>query len=293
MPFDSLLEAPPHVEGKKDSTEKRRYSFLYGFMQPPPPVPDSLKKPFKSMFSGNVGFQAGRLIYYDDQAMENRTRFRGAFSATMNIRLYKELMISGTFFGNLNRQDLPPWVSEFFYSVKWFNWRPNTFSLGYENYADNRYTDNWHDFSKKFLIGFYFVSFNNNLPQKWIEKIRIDETTNFNITYMVRYAIQFRDADNNYIGGPGKVILTLSMRYTIAKRLFLEGAAHYYPIKDTKVPWDPDFTYGFGYFDYRPWRVSVTYGNWIANRFPWNDKGIPEYNFLDGIFSVNFNYQFP
>jgi len=273
----------------------KKYSFLYGFDKPyiPPKDPnDTTKKPFflKGVFSGNIGFQSGRLIYYDTDINNYKGIFRGAFTGTVNVKLYKQLQLSTTFFGNLQRQNLPFWISDFFYSLKWFNWRPYTFSFGYENFVDNRFNENADDWGKKFLQGYFFVSFNQPLPKKWLEKIRLDQSTNFTITYMARYHYQYRDEMDNVLDH--KPVMMMSMRYTIWKRLFLEGGVYYYPIAKTKVAWDPDFTYGFGYFDWRPWRVSLTYGNWIGNRFKPGTKQLPYYNILDGNLNLTFNYQF-
>jgi hypothetical protein len=106
---------------------------------------------------------------------------------------------------------------------------------------------------------------------------------------MVRYFPTYRNEANDILNN--KIIMSLSARYTIWFRLYLEAGVYAYPIPNTKMPWDPEFTYGFGYFDWRPWRVSITYGNWIANRFNFNPE-IPGYNFLDGNFNILFNYRF-
>jgi hypothetical protein len=71
----------------------------------------------------------------------------------------------------------------------------------------------------------------------------------------------------------------------------VEGAVYYYfsPMF-TQLPWDPDYSYGFGYFDWRSFRVSLTYGNWAINRFGGKNKLYPTYNFLDGQFKVMVNW---
>jgi hypothetical protein len=56
------------------------------------------------------------------------------------------------------------------------------------------------------------------------------------------------------------------------------------------MPWDPDYTYGFGYFDWRSFRLSLTYGNWAINRWPGRKKVFEEYGFLDGQFRVIANW---
>jgi hypothetical protein len=74
--------------------------------------------------------------------------------------------------------------------------------------------------------------------------------------------------------------------------MYVESAVYYYPEeKLKKAPWDPDYSYGFGYFDWRSFRLSVTYGNWAVNRFPWNEQtDYPHYGFLDGNFRIIANW---
>jgi hypothetical protein len=253
------------------------------------------RKPFlKDVFSGNIGYSIGRTAFTDTTTNSNRYEIRHSPRVMLNIRLYKELSFSTTAFVQLNDKAVFPWTADFFYSLKWFNWRPRTFSYGYENYVNNKYTDSGKDLYEKFLQGFFFVSYNHPLPQKWIDKIRIDESTNFTLVYMLRYSARFIDEDMVLQdGGWGKLVPNLSARYTIGKRFYVEGGVNYYiNPQETKLPWDPDFTYGFGYFDWRPWRVSVTYGNWVVNRFPWNEKEVSPYGFWEGDLNILFNFKF-
>lgn len=282
----------------KDTSKTRpKYSFLYGFDKPYIAPTDTsnkkkIKYPKEGIFSGNIGFQCGGLVYYDNATADYRRRFRGSMAGTFNVHIYKELVLSTTFFYNINTKSQPPlpiWLSDMFYSLKWANWRPYTFSFGYENYADNRYNEPIRKWGEKFLQGYVFVSFNANLPKKWVNKFRLDKSTNFVFVPSIRYFPSYRNNNNDILYN--KLQFGVSARYTIWFRLYLEAGVYAYPIPNTRMPWDPDFTYGFGYFDYRKWRVSITYGNWIANRFNFK-KEIPKYNFWDGNFSVLFNYRF-
>jgi len=284
-----LSQAPPAQEAPKAKVRK--------------PYPESFGDVFgtrkalmgKNVFSGSVGHSMGRLT-----DMSENFIFRNNFFANLQARIYKELIFTTSLFAFYD-QDINtnvPWIADYFYGIKWFNWRPKTFSYGYENFVDNKY-DRPDKFVELFLQGFYFVSWNHNLPQKWIDAIRLDQSTNFNITYMVRYFAQYRDPANVIYGlgkgGWGEAQVGVSMRYTVWKRIYLEAAAFYYPDHErTQVMWDPDFTYGFGYFDYRAFRFSITYGNWVMNRFPFNPSKPefpqPTYGILDGDLRFTFNW---
>ncbi len=47
------------------------------------------------------------------------------------------------------------------------------------------------------------------------------------------------------------------MKYGIHKWLYVTTTAYYYPHRSQQQPWDPDFTYGFGYFDWHPRTFSL------------------------------------
>ena len=57
-------------------------------------------------------------------------------------------------------------------------------------------------------------------------------------------------------------------------------------------PWDPDFTYGFGLFDYRSNRVSIQYSNYSGNRFPWRKSKAGTGRFKDGGLLVSWSKGF-
>ncbi len=228
----------------------------------------------------------------ENQPAQSRPMFRNALVLTTRARLFEEVYLSGTFFKNFNPNTIQVWTADYSYSLGRYNWRPNTFSYGYENYMDNRYDDH-QSFIRKFLQGYYFVSYGHELPARYLAPLKIDNTSNVRISYFVRYASHYRDINNNLHGGllEGKPVAGLSLRYTIARSIYVESAVYQY-IKPAsrKMPWDPDYSYGFGYFNYKSFRASVTYANWIANRFPWNPKELKPYGVLDGDLRLTLNF---
>lgn len=217
--------------------------------------------------------------------------FRNALVATSRIRLFEDVYMSGTFFKNFNPNTIEIWTADYYYALGRYNWRPNTFSYGYENFMDNRYNSP-QSFGDKFLQGSYFVSYGHELPKKLKNAIKIDNTSNIQFNYFLRYAAFYRDATSTLHGGifDGKPVAGIAARYTIAKNIFAESAIYHYFNPDVhKMSWDPDYTYGFGYFDYRSFRLSLTYANWVVNRFPWNPKVYEKYGILDGDLRLTLN----
>ena len=247
----------------------------------------------KNVFSGEVGSSNSRSFHYDYDAGKYFINYRNSAFASLNIRFVEEFSLYTTFLYHFNKKAVMPWTADYFYSLKRYNWRPNTFSYGYENYADNQYDDKLDELYQKFLRGYFFVSYNHRLPKKWIDKVRLSKYTDFSLTYFMRYSARYKDEMGVTHGSilKGKPVIGATARYTIWEFLYVEAAAYYYPVQQSKLPWDPDFTYGFGWSDWRPFKLSITYGNWVVNRFPWNTNEMPYYNFTDGDLRISFNYK--
>jgi hypothetical protein len=60
----------------------------------------------------------------------------------------------------------------------------------------------------------------------------------------------------------------------------------YYPDKTQQQPWNPDYTYGFGFFDWHPGTISVQYNNYSGNRFKLSDRAAGTGHFQNGSISV-------
>ena len=253
------------------------------------------KSPFRERtFIGEIGFSGGRISYNDKKTGEIRRVVRFTGLVHLSINLFEEVYLRGTFFKQFQDENLPPWTSDYYYILERFNWRPNTFSYGYENYTPNKYKASSLEVRQHLLQGRFYVSYGHNLPKKLINSLKIDNTTTWNIKYFVKYSINYQDELQRNYGegkiGSGKLLMGLATRYTIWNNIYIEGAIYYFPERDKLVAWDPDYTYGFGYFDWRAFKVNFSYGNWVVNRFPWNEKELKYYGFLDGDFKLTFSY---
>ncbi|HXB40659.1 MAG TPA: hypothetical protein VNZ49_08960 [Bacteroidia bacterium] len=244
----------------------------------------------KNRISGNISYNTGRILISD--GTETKAEYRSALAFYTRVRFLEEFSVNTTFFVDFNKKATARWISDYSYTIGRYNWRPNKFNYGYENYLNNKYTDDIATFGEKFLEGYYFLSYSNNLPEKWTKAIAFDGTTNIKFIYFTRYAIKYRDEFDITHGGltNGKSTFGLALRYTIYKNIYVESAVYYYTEPFKRQPWDPDFTYGFGYFDWRSFRLSITYGNWAINRFPGNKTSYPDYGFIDGQFRIIANW---
>lgn len=244
----------------------------------------------KNRISGNISYNTQRIVI--DDGKELRNEMRSAIGFFTRIRFFEQFSFNTTFYKDFNPKAAAFWTSNFTYSIARYNWKPNRFNYGYENYLNNRYKDNLIDMGNKFLEGYYFLSFSHNLFDTMPRFLNFDESSLIKLTYFARYSIKYRDKFDEIHGGltSGKVYFGAGFRYTFIKNLYVESAIYLYPEEYKKQPWDPDYSYGFGYFDYRSFRLSFTYGNWAVNRFPWNQRDYRRYGFLDGNFRIVANW---
>jgi len=255
------------------------------------------KKPFlfkgENIIRGDIGYSFSKVSYLDTTNILYEY-FRHSIKLNLNINPWRNFYFRNTFFIDLNDSDIkPPWLSNYYYQIGIYSWRNKTFSYGYENYQANKWEGFFDNFYTNFKRGYFFVSY-NYIIQKPKSKSRFrplfwDETSKISLKPIIKVHPEYQDEFNDF-DGYFKPVAGMNIRYVIIKNIYIETGLYYYPIHKTKLPWDPDFTYGFGIFDSRPFKINFSYGNWIANRFPWNTKELDYHNFLNGTFGLNFTY---
>lgn len=243
----------------------------------------------KNRIMGNISYHTGRVLIDDGKVIYPETRQALAFYT--RIRFFEEFSLTTTFYKDYNPKAAARWIADYTYSVGRYNWRAHRFNFGYENYVNNKYSDSRETFTRKFLEGYYFISY-NYIPDKLNKLVSIDSTSSLRMMAFTRYAIMYRDELEVTHGGifSGKPTVGAAIRYTFFWNIYAESAVYYYFLPGKQQPWDPDYSYGFGYFDWRSFRISITYGNWAINRFPWNKTFYPGYGFPDGNFRMVANW---
>jgi hypothetical protein len=244
----------------------------------------------KEIFKGDVGSALSKISFINNEG--NFTEFfRFTTKINFNINLYKDFYFKNTFYiDQTNTDEFPLWLASHFYSIGVYNWRNKTFSYGYENFQPNRFFNVQFDYWTNMKRGFFFVSYNYEIsaPKALKKSIFFDTTTKFLVVPLVRLQPVYVNALNESVGILRPTIGT-NLRYVMFKNIYVESGLFYYPIAGTRLPWDPDFTYGFGIFDWQAFKINFTYGNWIANRFPWFDKEM-KHGFMNGEFVLSLNY---
>jgi hypothetical protein len=184
------------------------------------------------------------------------------------------------------------WNPDFTYSFGYSDWHPFTFSLVYSNYGANRINP---DKSKgeqvtNFNEGTFSLGWKYTLP-RFIEELFIVHSSggiggsiNYNLTP------KFQNLDTSSEES-WKQTVTLSAKYTIYKSWYFAFSLYYYPKDWQQQPWNPDFTYSFGNFNWRPGSFSLEYNNYSGNRFPWNEVDNSG-SFKDGSISLSWRWKF-
>ena len=243
----------------------------------------------RNRFSGNFAYNWGRVLVYDD-GRNVKYEFRNALSYFMRWRFYEEISLNATFYADFNKKAAARWISDFTYSIGRYHWRPNKLNFGYENYQNNKYTDSPDVLAEKFMEGYVFLSYNVALPDVLSRAIRIDSTSSLRFSPLFRFAPRYRD-EFEVVHYEGKPTAGITARWTMFLNIYVEGGVYYYFTPQYRqLPWDPDYSYGFGYFDYRSFRLSLTYGNWAVNRWPGKEQKLKHYGFLDGNFRLVANW---
>ncbi len=63
-----------------------------------------------------------------------------------------------------------------------------------------------------------------------------------------------------------------------------------YPKSGQQQPWDPDYTYGFGFPDWHPGSFSIQYNNYSGNRFSSEDRAENTGKFRDGTITASWSW---
>lgn len=212
-------------------------------------------------------------------------------SATINYRPAGALFARTTLYGYFDRSRQQPWNPDFTYAFGYEDWRPNTFSAVYENYNGNRFSPDEEKGERitRFEEGTIRASYRMNVPD-WIERIFVVHPGDrMSATISALGVPRYTRADATERGRWKKALsLDVNTRpyrnFTVSTRFF------YYPDRKQRQPWDPDFTYGFGWSDYRPGSFSVQYNNYSGNRYSAGERAPNTGRFSDGSLSILYNW---
>lgn len=158
-----------------------------------------------------------------------------------------------------------PWNGDFSYALGYSNPKPHTFSLTYSNYANNRFNPARGKPVSPVELGSINLGWKFRLPRA----LDVDASAQRSICSL-GYHVQPRY--EKIVGtGAMKQAASVGCTYPIWKMLYVEGEVFVYT-DGQRQAWDPDFTYSFGWFNWRPKTFSLQYSNYSGNRFFWSES---------------------
>ncbi|MFY7998918.1 MAG: hypothetical protein ACOVSW_10015 [Candidatus Kapaibacteriota bacterium] len=182
------------------------------------------------------------------------------------------------------------WNPDFTYSFGYNDWHPYTFSFVYQNFGGNRFAPQVGEAVTRFWEGTFSLGW--KFPSAKILEYLCVVHPSGGIGHSINANLmpQYRTADGEIRSW--KTDFSFATKYTIYENFYLNFTLHWYPIRGQQQPWDPDFTYGFGYFDWHPYTFSLQYNNFAGGRFPWNPTTMKSRGFLDGTLSLSWSFVF-
>ncbi len=173
------------------------------------------------------------------------------------------------------------WDADWSYSFGYDDWHPYTLSLSYSNSGGNSLMAKKPRFSEgNWSLGWKFT-----IP----DVVRDIFVTGYgdalgcgaNASLTPSYIDSVTNQEKN-----NKVVLAMSCKYSVVGAWYINFAVLHYPHKQQQQPWNPDYTYGFGYFDWKPGTISIQYNNYSGNRFHSSERAKGTGDFKNGSLSV-------
>jgi len=222
---------------------------------------------------------------------------RSTRNRTLNLGLsYNPLsywFASVNFTGYINKELQAQWNPDFTYTFGYNDWHPWTLSLVYANYGGNRLNPDRSAGERvtNFNQGSWTLGWKTPPSEKIQDLFRIHRTSslgcNVGFSVVPRYLDLASLTEKKF-----KKTIKAGCRYTVYKNWYFNITTIWYPDKDQQQPWDPDFTWGFGYFNWRPGTFSIQYNNYAANRFPWRKDRDKVTSLKDGSISISWKWRF-
>ena len=248
-------------------------------------------------FSGN--FAIGVPADLSSQELSTGDGFRSrvgntpTFKATVKYNPVGAWFAAGTYYYYKDRELQQDWNPDFSYVFGYDDWRPYTFSLVYSNYGGNRFSPDREDGEEvtEFNEGTISLGWKFPVPRAIAKPLLLGKDGGIGCIIGYNVSPQYFDLASSTNKG-WKQAASLGCKYAIKGNWYLNWTLFYYPRGFQQQPWDPDYTYGFGYFDWRPGTISIQYNNYSGNRFPWRPRGEDTGRFRDGEFSISWGWSF-
>lgn len=212
-------------------------------------------------------------------------------SLSLKYTVLGNWFVSGTLYHYLDKDQQQAWNPDFTYVFGYSDWRPYTLSLIYANYGGNRFKATTEQPVTYFKQGTWSLGWKFPIIEPFIDWLTFTDDGAIGCQIDYNYTPEFFDlASTSYKKNHNTI--SLGCKYAIVGNWYINATAFYYLDSHQKQPWNPDYTYGFGYFDWHPGTITVQYNNYSGNRWNPSDRGEDTGRFKDGSISISYSFTF-
>jgi hypothetical protein len=186
------------------------------------------------------------------------------------------------FFRYLDKDEQDSWDPDFVYSFGYEDWHPYTLSLVYSNYAGNH---SYTDIAEKYNKGTYTLKWNTPIPALLAKPFLIEPDRTISSSLAALYSPTYTDESGET--GQDQWRLKLTFSAPVYGEWYLSFSILHYLDSSQQQPWDPDYTFEFGW---RGEMFSVAYKNYSGTRFPWRDDYPHDGGFAEGSLGITWKW---
>lgn len=214
-------------------------------------------------------------------------------TATLSLKytILGNWFVSTTLYHYFDSQQQQPWNPDFTYVFGYSDWRPYTLSLIYSNYGGNRFHATKEQAITEFKQGTWSLGWKFPVTEPVIDWLSFTDEGAVGCQIDFNYTPEYFDMVSTSYRTSHKT-LSLGCKYSIAGNWYVNSTIFYYFNSQQKQPWNPDYTYGFGYFDWRPGTFTLQYNNYSGNRWHPSERGDDTGRFKDGSITLSYSFSF-
>ncbi|MFT5788638.1 MAG: hypothetical protein ACI8SJ_000745 [Shewanella sp.] len=212
-------------------------------------------------------------------------------SLSLKYSIIGHWFISATAYHYFDKELQQAWNPDFTYVFGYSDWHPYTFSLLYSNYGGNRFSPEPGGKHTEFSQGTWALGWKFPVTKPFVDWFSFTDEGAIGCQFDYNYTPEYFDLASIEYKTSHQTI-SLGCKYSIVGNWYANASAFYYLDSSQKQPWNPDFTYGFGYFDWRPGTITIQYNNYSGNRWNSADRGPDTGRFKDGSLSISYSFDF-
>ncbi|WOT05059.1 hypothetical protein [Shewanella youngdeokensis] len=212
-------------------------------------------------------------------------------SLSLKYSIIGNWFVSTTLYHYFDQELQQPWNPDFTYVFGYSDWRPYTFSLLYSNYGGNRFSPEPGGRHTEFSQGTWALGWKFPVKEPYVDWFSFTDEGAIGCQLDYNYTPEYFDLATVEYKTAHQTI-SLGCKYSIVGNWYVNATAFYYLDSSQKQPWNPDYTYGFGYFDWHPGTITIQYNNYSGNRWNSADRGADTGRFIDGSISISYSFDF-